>query len=164
MKRYSRDLTNVKPGDIRSVRFSTGVEHPIHNKYVPAVITHVHTGYDGNHIQARTLNPVHWPADPQGYITYDGNGYPKFSHRPPFDAVWEGWVETKGHIRDISFPIKAWVSRYKDGHLVLTFHEPTKQGIYWEDPQGITIPLPKTYYPEVTFKSGPKEVTYVQSI
>ena len=160
MKRYSRDLTNVKPGDIRSVRFSTGVDHPIHNKYVPAIITHVHAGYDGNHIDAKTLNPVHWPEAPDGLITCDRQGNPKFSTRPAFDEVWEGWVETNGHIRNQDYPIQVWISRYKDGHLVLTFNKPVKQGMYWVDTQGPTIPLPRTYFPEVTFTKGPQQKTY----
>ena len=66
-------------------------------------------------------------------------------------------------MKDISFPITLWVARYKTGHLVAFIHKPEKRGMYWVDDHGPTITLPRVYYPEVKFSTGPKEVTYVQS-
>lgn len=67
-------------------------------------------------------------------------------------------------INNNSFPIRMWVARYKDGHLILTLNKPTKLGDYYIDETFPAIPLPSEYFPEVTFTSGPKQVTYIQKM
>ena len=163
--KYSRDLTNVKVGDIRSVQFEVCVKHPLRKKYVPAKITRVNAGWDGKGIEAETLEPFIWPEDPQGSFWKDPNtGETHWETIPEHNAIHSGWVVTKGHIRDISFPVTLWVARYKTGHLVAFIHKPRQIGKYWIDDRGPTITLPRTYYPEVKFSTGPKEVTYIQSV
>ena len=168
-KRYSRDLTNVKVGDIRSVQFDLGPKHPLYKKYVPAVITIVNGGYDGKGISAKTLNPFIWPEDPEGSWWEDSCGKIHYETVPAHEATHEGWVSReciKGHVRDTRFPVKLWVARTKAGELEAFIHKPEKIGQYWVD-RKYGFPcflLPKDYYPEVSFSSGPKEVTYIQSI
>ena len=163
--RYSRDLTNVKVGDIRSIQFEVGIKHPLRKKYVPARITRVNASWDGKGIEAETIDPFIWPEDPQGKFWEDpSTGEIHWETVPEHEATHRGWVVTKGHIKDISFPITLWVARYKTGHLVAFTHKPVQRGMYWEDDYGHTITLPRNYYPEVKFSTGPKEVTYIQSI
>ena len=162
--RYSRDLTEVKVGDIRSVRFEVGVKHPLRGKYVPARITSVHAGYDGKGIRAETIDPFIWPEDPEGSFWEDNEGVIHWETVPEHESMHEGWVITKGHIRDTTFPVKLWVARYQTGELVAFIHNPEKMGRYWVDKKyGFPcFTLPRDYYPEVTFASGPKMVTYIQ--
>ena len=162
MKRYSRDLTNVKVGEIRSVQFEVGIKHPLRGKYVPARITSVNAGWNGKGITAKTIDPFIVPEDPMGNFWEDEKGIIHWETVPEHESMHEGYVITKRHIKDTTFPVKLWVARYQTGHLVAFTHKPVQRGMYWEDPRGLAIPLPRNYYPEVSFSSGPKEVTYVQ--
>ena len=159
--KYSKDLSNVQPGDIRLVQFEVGPAHPLYNKWVPAEITRVikTTSRTGIGIEAETIEPVIWPEDPKGSFIDKGKEI-QWVKTPVHSANHSGWVKTKGHLETQNYPIKMWVSRYADGHLVMTVHKPVLLGEYWVDPLGITIPMSSTYFPEVTFLSGPKEVTY----
>lgn len=157
---YSTDLSNVKKGDIRLCCLSVGVEHPLYKKYVPCVITSVMHTFDKTSIRAETLEPVHFPADPHGYFYYDSLGRFRTKTRPAFDEKVESWAETEGHLETQGYPLKVWVSRHKDGQAILTFHKPRKRGNYWCDNAGQSWPLPKGYFPDVTYESGPKEKTY----
>lgn len=162
METLSKDLSNVKPGDIRLVKFCVGVAHPLAGKYVPAVITWAGrcNSKSGFGIRAKTAEQFLWPEDPEGLIISLEDGTVKFGSKPAHFTDWEGWVETDGHLENQGYPVKAWVSRYSDGHLIMTFHKPSKMGNYWVDPYGTVVPLPKDYYPEVNFENSPKEVTY----
>lgn len=157
---YSTDLSNVKVGDIRLCILSVGEAHPLYKKYVPCVITEVTHSFDKTSLRAETLEPVHFPADPEGFFWWDDNGRYHSKLRPAYDEKVESWVETKGHLSTQGFPLQVWVSRHKDGQAILTFHKPTKRGQYWVDDQGSATPLPKGYFPDVTYESGPKEKTY----
>lgn len=157
---YSKDLSNVKPGDIRLVQFETGVDNPIKDQWIPAVITRAFNNGRKMCIEAETLEPIHWPEDPKGYFYFDKLGRFRTKRRPAYDAKHIGWVRTEGHLDLQGFPIKVWVARHKDGQAILTYHKPRKCGDYWHDNAGQSWPLPKGYFPDVTYENSPKEVTY----
>ena len=157
---YNTDLSNVKVGDVRLCMLSVGKEHPLYKKYVPCVITSVMHAFDKTSIKAETLEPVHFPADPEGIFWWDDNGIYRSKLRPAHDEKVESWALTEGHLETQGYPLKVWVSRHKDGQVILTYHKPTKRGQYWVDDQGVATPLPKGYFPDVTYESGPKEKIY----
>lgn len=83
----------VKVGDRIKAVFSVGVKHPLYNVPVDAKVYAI-GGYTGNGILAKTINPVHYPENPEGILCFDENG--KFSHyesTPAYDEIWDGWVD-----------------------------------------------------------------------
>ena len=161
-KKYSKDLSNVQPGDIRLVQFEVGPAHPLHNKWVPAEITRVikTTSRTGIGIEAETIEPFTWPEDPKGSFIDNGREI-QWVKTPTHPANHIGWVKTAGHLDTHGFPLKVWISRHSDGQAVMTFHEPVRLGSYWVDPQGVAVPLPSGYFPEVGFYNSPVETVYV---
>lgn len=84
---------NVKVGDIVNVLFSVGYAHPLTNKVVKAEIIHI-GGYNGKCIEAKTLELVHHPENPQGILCYDKYGkFLGFKTAPAYDEFWTGWVK-----------------------------------------------------------------------
>ena len=75
------------------VIFNVGVGHPLYNKVVDAEIITRSGGYNGQMIEAITIEEVDFPSDPQGIMHFDANyniiGY---SEREAYSEKWRGWV------------------------------------------------------------------------
>lgn len=86
------NMKEVKVGDKVRVIFSVGIAHPLYNKVVDAEITMI-GGYNGKCIEAKTIEPVHHPEDPEGIFVYKNNKLVGCKARSAFDAIHTGWVE-----------------------------------------------------------------------
>lgn len=79
--------------EICTVIFSVGVAHPLYNKPVTAIIDKRNCGYDGRQVEATTLEKVHYPADPHGYLIYSKNKFIGYETKPAYDERWTGYCK-----------------------------------------------------------------------
>lgn len=78
---------------IKKVIFSVGIAHPLYNKSVDAYIESENCGYDRRRIYAHTVEPVHYPEDPQGLLVYKGDKFIGYKTKPAYSEVWQGYVD-----------------------------------------------------------------------
>lgn len=84
---------NNMDGTIKLVIFSVGVKHPLYNTPVQARIINSHCGYNGRCILAETVEPVHYPEDPEGLLIFSKGKFVGYETRAAFDKIWNGYVE-----------------------------------------------------------------------
>lgn len=85
-------MRKIEKGNIVNVVFSVGVKHPLYQKSVRAKLKAVGTGYDGFRIDATTIDPVHYPEDPEGGLEFR-DGKVIFKTRPAYDKIYNGFIE-----------------------------------------------------------------------
>lgn len=79
--------------EIKTVIFSVGIAHPLYNKPVKAKILSRTSGYNGRCIVGETVEPVHYPEDPEGILIYSRGKFVGYKTKPSHDDIWNGWVE-----------------------------------------------------------------------